>query len=493
MTVSATSIIRPAAVAGAFYPERAGDLQAMLARCWDDARITVGPVPKAIIAPHAGYVYSGAVAASAYARIKPAHQRIKRVVLLGPCHRVAVNGLALSGADAFETPLGPVEIDKDAAALISDLPQVQVFDATHAQEHSLEVHLPFLMSVIDDFKLLPLVVGQATPDQVAQVLERLWGGPETLIVVSSDLSHYLDYDKARAIDRRTCRAIENLDPAAIERDGACGRFPVGGLLKLAKAKGMAVETVDLRNSGDTAGPRDRVVGYGSWLFTEGSGSRSAANDGESETGDTDFAGETKALLERHGEKLIRLAAASIERGLRAGQPAMPDLASAPADLARPGACFVTLKKHGQLRGCIGSPEAHRPLITDVAANGYAAAFRDPRFPNLSQEELPEVTLSISVLSPQAPMTIKDEADLLAQLRPGVDGLVIEDGGKRALFLPSVWEQLPDKRAFLQHLKRKAGLAADHWSPGFRARRFVAEEASSGDLPPSRPLWSPPAK
>ncbi|HAD85773.1 MAG TPA: extradiol dioxygenase [Rhodospirillaceae bacterium] len=493
MPVSASSTIRPAAVAGAFYPGSAPELQAMLARCWDDAKITVGPVPKAIIAPHAGYVYSGAVAASAYARIKPAHARIKRVVLLGPCHRVAVNGLALSGADAFETPLGSVEIDKDAAALISDLPQVQVFDATHAQEHSLEVHLPFLMSVIDDFKLLPIVVGQATPDQVAQVLERLWGGPETLIVVSSDLSHYLDYDDAQAIDRRTCHAIETLDPAAIERDGACGRFPVGGLLKLAKAKGMAVETVDLRNSGDTAGPRDRVVGYGSWLFTEGSGSRSAANDGKSETGDTDFAAETKALLARHGESLIRLAAASIENGLATGQPAMPDLASAPTDLARPGACFVTLKKNGRLRGCIGSPEAHRPLIADVAANGYAAAFRDPRFPNLSQAELPEVSLSISVLSPQVPMTIKDEADLLAQLRPGIDGLVIEDGARRALFLPSVWEQLPDKSAFLQHLKRKAGLAADHWSDGFQARRFVAEEASSGDLPPDRPLWSLPAE
>ncbi len=493
MPVSASSTIRPAAVAGAFYPGSAPELQAMLARCWDDAKITVGPVPKAIIAPHAGYVYSGAVAASAYARIKPAHARIKRVVLLGPCHRVAVNGLALSGADAFETPLGSVEIDKDAAALISDLPQVQVFDATHAQEHSLEVHLPFLMSVIDDFKLLPIVVGQATPDQVAQVLERLWGGPETLIVVSSDLSHYLDYDDAQAIDRRTCHAIETLDPAAIERDGACGRFPVGGLLKLAKAKGMAVETVDLRNSGDTAGPRDRVVGYGSWLFTEGSGSRSAANDGKSETGDTDFAAETKALLARHGESLIRLAAASIENGLATGQPAMPDLASAPTDLARPGACFVTLKKNGRLRGCIGSPEAHRPLIADVAANGYAAAFRDPRFPNLSQAELPEVSLSISVLSPQVPMTIKDEADLLAQLRPGIDGLVIEDGARRALFLPSVWEQLPDKSAFLQHLKRKAGMAADHWSDGFQARRFVAEEGSSGDLPPDRPLWSLPAE
>jgi AmmeMemoRadiSam system protein B/AmmeMemoRadiSam system protein A len=484
------SIIRPAAVAGAFYPDRPQDLEAMLQHCWDDAKISVGPVPKAIVAPHAGYVYSGGVAASAYARIKPAHARIKRVILLGPCHRVAVNGLALSGADAFETPLGPVELDKDAANLIADLPQVQVFDATHAQEHSLEVHLPFLMSVIDDFKLLPIVVGQTTPDQVAEVLERLWGGPETLIVVSSDLSHYLDYDSAREIDGRTCQAIEHLAPEQISNHGACGRFPLGGLLKLAKAKGMTVETVDLRNSGDTAGPKDRVVGYGSWLFIEqaqpGGGK---TDDTADETAETDFAAQTKALLDRHGETLVRLAAASIEHGLTTGQPMVTEAADAPPELAEPGACFVTLKKNGQLRGCIGSPEAHRPLITDVAVNAYAAAFRDPRFPALSASELPSVTLSLSVLSPQVPMTIRDEADLLAQLRPGVDGLVIADGGRRALFLPSVWEQLPDRRAFLQHLKRKAGMPLNHWSDGFTARRFVAEEVASSDLPAGRPLWS----
>ena len=483
MNITAANVVRPTAVAGAFYPGTAPELQAMLARCWDDAKITVGPVPKAIIAPHAGFIYSGGVAASAYARIKPARARIRRVILLGPCHRVAVNGLALSGADAFETPLGPIEIDKDAAALIADLPQVQVFDATHAQEHSLEVHLPFLKSVIDEFKLLPIVVGQAAPADVAQVLEKLWGGAETLIVLSSDLSHFLDYENAQAIDARTCQAIENLNPGSIERDGACGRFPVGGLLALAKARGMTVETVDMRNSGDTAGPRDRVVGYGSWLFMEPANAKPADGDGEA-----DFEARTKTLLTQHGNALVRLAAQSIEQGLKTGKPSSPDLSDAPPELAAPGACFVTLKKNGQLRGCIGSPESHRPLITDVAVNAFSAAFRDPRFPKLEAAELPEVTLSISVLSPQAPMTIRNEADLLAQLRPGVDGLVIADGGKRALFLPSVWDQLPDKQVFLGHLKRKAGMAADYWSESFQARRFIAEEAASADLPPGQALW-----
>ena len=190
------------------------------------------------------------------------------MVLLGPCHRVPVRGLAVSGADAFATPLGNVPVDKEAAKRILDLPQVQVFDATHEQEHSLEVHLPFLQVVLKEFAIVPLVVGNASDDEVAQVIERLWGGPETLIVVSTDLSHYLDYDAARRMDTATCRAIEKLDAGGIGREQACGRIPVKGLLALAKRRRLKIATVDLRNSGDTAGTRDRVVGYGSWLLFE---------------------------------------------------------------------------------------------------------------------------------------------------------------------------------------------------------------------------------
>ena len=220
--------IRKAAVAGQFYPGTVTELDATVRGFLNAAETSSESVPKAIIAPHAGYAYSGAIAASAYARLAPAHAIIKRVVLLGPCHRVAVQGLALSDADAFETPLGQIPVDKEASAEILKLAQVEVFDATHEQEHSLEVHLPFLQVVLDDFSIVPLVVGVATPEDVADVIEALWGGDETLIVVSSDLSHYLDYDAARRIDTETCRAIESLNGAAISRDGACGRFSVGG-------------------------------------------------------------------------------------------------------------------------------------------------------------------------------------------------------------------------------------------------------------------------
>ena len=491
--------IRKPAVAGSFYPGESSALGSAVELYLENAKIGDGPPPKAIIAPHAGFVYSGPVAATAYARLKPVAERIKRVVLLGPCHRVAVRGLALSGADSFLTPLGEIPIDKEAAAMISDLSQVGVFDPTHELEHSLEVHLPFLQVLLGDFKLLPLVVGETPPGPVAEVLDILWGGPETLIVVSSDLSHYLDYQSARKIDAETCRAIENLDPSGISRDGACGRFPVGGLLETAKRRGMTVETVDLRNSGDTAGSKDRVVGYGSWLFFEPVSEVAEEIPAEVEVeivepvepvapadlpavvGEDDFGAATANLLNKHGTTLVLVAAASIDHGLTHGQALPITLDGHAHELRKIGACFVTLKKAGALRGCIGSPEAYRPLIVDVAENAYRAAFGDPRFPNLGGEERDGLYLSVSVLSPQTPMSISGEDDLLAQLRPGRDGLVIADGARRALFLPSVWEQLAQPSEFLGRLKLKAGLTADHWSDDFKAWRFVTEEISVDDL------------
>lgn len=455
--------IRQAAVAGTFYPGSADQLSAdvsgFLAAV--DAP-SDGPVPKAIIVPHAGYIYSGANAALAYARLKPAADAISRVILLGPCHRVPLQGLALSSAEAFLTPLGSIPIDTDAASTIADLPQVQVFDDTHTQEHSLEVQLPFLQAVLDDFKLLPLVVGEASPEDVAKVLDILWGGPETLIVISSDLSHFLDYDSARRLDAETSRAIENLAPEAIGDDQACGRNPLKGLLSLAKARGLRVETLGLCNSGDSVGDKDRVVGYGAWAFFEEGG----------------FEAKTRALLTQHGGTLLALALDSIRHGLSSGDAATVNLDDYPAALGAPGACFVTLKKNGQLRGCIGSAQAHRPLVADVTANAFAAAFGDHRFAALTEKELDGLDLSISVLSPSSPMAITSEEDLLEQLRPHVDGLIIEDQGSRALFLPSVWEQLPRPEQFLAHLKAKAGMAADHWSPTFKAWRFIAAEISA---------------
>lgn len=258
--------IRQPAVAGQFYPVDPTRLDQMLT----DFFATTQPadvVPKAIIAPHAGYIYSGAIAASAYAQLEDTKAIVKRVVLLGPAHRVYVEGIAASSADVFATPLGDVPVDKKAIKKIIDLPQVQFRDDAHAFEHSLEVQLPFLQRVYREFSIVPLAVGRATMAEVTEVLEKLWGGPETLIVISSDLSHYHDYETARAMDRATSKAIEELQPSAIGAEQACGRVSIQGLLEVARKRGLRAMTVDVRNSGDTAGPRNQVVGYGAYIIT----------------------------------------------------------------------------------------------------------------------------------------------------------------------------------------------------------------------------------
>jgi AmmeMemoRadiSam system protein B len=263
--------VRAPAVAGTFYPADPEALAAAVDGYLEVARRERGgpadaPPPKALIAPHAGYVYSGPVAAAAYVAVEPLRGVVQRVVLLGPSHRVPLRGLAVGTAQAFATPLGDVPVDAEAVEDVLRLPQVKRLDAPHEWEHSLEVQLPFLQRVLGAFRLVPLSVGDATPEQVAEVLELLWGGRETLVVVSSDLSHYHDYETARRLDARTTRAIEALEPGGLDEESACGRVPARGLLVAAKRHRLRVRTLDLRNSGDTAGSRAEVVGYGSYAF-----------------------------------------------------------------------------------------------------------------------------------------------------------------------------------------------------------------------------------
>ena len=253
-------IVRAPAVAGAFYPADSGELAQQIAGFLEAAAPVSGVTPKAIIVPHAGTIYSGPIAASAYARLGAARDTIHRVVLLGPSHRLAFQGIATSSAERFMTPLGDIPVDREALHEIVSWPDVVTRDSAHSQEHSLEVQLPFLQTVLGRFSLVPLVIGSVEPERVAMVLNALWGGPETLIVISSDLSHYLSYAAAKQRDEAARQAIEHLDPLALDDDQACGLTGIDALLLVAKQRGLSVETLDLRNSGDTAGPRDRVVG-----------------------------------------------------------------------------------------------------------------------------------------------------------------------------------------------------------------------------------------
>jgi AmmeMemoRadiSam system protein A len=347
---------------------------------------------------------------------------------------VAVRGLALPEATAFETPLGRVEIDEAAVAALKDLPQVSVNAATHAHEHSLEVQLPFLQQVLKGFKLVPLVVGQATRKQVAEALDRLWGGPETLIVISSDLSHYHPYDTARAIDRKTVQAIVGFR-TDIDHVQACGATPMTGFLETAKRRGMTSELLDARNSGDTAGGRDRVVGYASFAFWD----------------------QRADYREDHGRTLLSLARASVANALQAGaEAAIPDVPW----LKERRATFVTLMEDAKLRGCIGSLQPTRALGDDVVANAAAAALADRRFSPLGREDLARVEMEVSLLSVPTAILFADEGELLAALRPGVDGVILASGDRRGTYLPQVWEQIPEPRNFVASLMQKAGIPVD---------------------------------
>jgi hypothetical protein len=472
----AVTVIRKPAVSGSFYPAQRDALERQLALFLSEAgnaSHTNEAVPKAIIGPHAGYVYSGAVAARAYVKLAAARGKISRVVLIGPSHHVAFRGLAVDASDAWETPCGTVALDTEAIARLRQLPMVGQLDAAHQREHALEVHVPFLQHVLGDFRLVPIVAGDAPPEAVAALFDAVWGGPETLIVVSTDLSHYLNYAACQSLDARTAEAIERFDDTVIGSAEACGQVPTRGLLRVALRRGMAIERLDLRNSGDTAGPRDRVVGYGAWALYEAASSEAAsAEDSE------------RATIEALGPTLIELVRGGIAIGFNTGQPGQVVAnAALPPLLTAPGAAFVTLRRGGQLRGCIGSPVARRPLGVDVVEHAFNAAFRDPRFPRLHVLELAGLDLSVSVLTPPEAMRFEDEADLLAQLRPGVDGLIIEDAGRRSLFLPSVWEELREKRQFLGTLKVKAGFRIDHFSRTFTAQRFRSIEVK-GAMGPS---------
>jgi AmmeMemoRadiSam system protein B/AmmeMemoRadiSam system protein A len=427
--------VRTAAVAGMFYPADARALARELDELLggvDQQEARLG-FPKALIVPHAGYIYSGPIAARAYDELAAARGIVRRVVLLGPVHRVPVRGLAIPTDEAFATPLGAVPIDRAALDRVRDLPQVVTSDLAHLHEHALEVQLPFLQRQLGEFALAPFAVGNASVQEVAEVLERLWGGPETLLVISTDLSHYHPYAEAREIDRATVTRIARF-ATDLDHEEACGATPVNGMLAAAEKRNLGIRLLAAGNSGDTAGGKGKVVGYSAFALHE-----PGAN----------------VSLDEAGKTLLAIARGAIESKLF-GSASRPD---APW-LTQNGATFVTLTRDGALRGCIGSLHAARPLGDDAAENAVAAAFRDPRFPAMSSAEWPSVRVEVSLLSTPKPLRFADEADLLAQIRAGEDGLILEADGRRATFLPQVWESISDKRAFMRELARKAGLPED---------------------------------
>ncbi|HXR07907.1 MAG TPA: AmmeMemoRadiSam system protein B [Candidatus Acidoferrum sp.] len=454
--------VRAPAVAGLFYPADGP----MLAKTIDDllkaAPLHQIPRLKALVCPHAGYPYSGPTAAIAYKTLLG--RDVQTVVILGPSHYALFQGASVPNTDAYQTPLGIVPMSPLAAQLARTNPFVLECqclvqrpqwwaqsskpapaagqDTPDTWEHSIEVQVPFLQKTLTNFTILPVVFGEVDPGQAARVLAGMIDN-KTLIVASSDLSHYHPYDQARELDHRCVAAVCDLNLDAMTNQEACGKVPILALLHLARAKGWKAQLLDYRNSGDTAGDKSAVVGYSAIAFYEAAPQNVDAKD--------------RVFLLDIARRTLAAAAAD------AGAPPPPvnprDLST---QLSQNKGCFVTLTENGALRGCIGYIEPRVALYQAVLDNARNAATRDPRFRPVRPDEVNKIKIEISVLTVPQPLPFKSPDDLLNKLQPGEDGVVLRIGPAEATFLPQVWEQLPDKVQFLNQLAQKAGCAPDDW-------------------------------
>ncbi len=455
-----------------FYPAEPDALNALIADARKRARPDGGVAPKVVVAPHAGLVYSGSVAATAFAGWARRADAPRRVVIIGPAHRAAFSGVAVHPASKWRTPLGDAPVAPGAHAKLAQAQGLVVDPWPFAGEHSLEMHLVMLQAMLPTpFEIIPLLVGDADPRCVSEALRRVWGGPETVIAVSSDLSHFLDQRSARSIDTDTARRIETLDATALDGRRACGFLPIRGALEIAAERDMRASGLHLATSADVGADASRVVGYGAFAFEYAASARLADSD---------------------RERLLSACMTALSQATQARGNAPPFILEAgPPSFSPWRATFVTLTENGRLRGCIGSLGPHRPLIEDALANTAQAGFADPRFPPLEEFELTGLRLDVSILSHPRPIPAKNESELADALEPDRDGLILTAGKRRALFLPSVWRSVPDALAFVRHLTAKAGFDSNRWPEGLEARRFRVESfgapwrrTDSKDIEPS---------
>ena len=464
--------IRPPAVAGAFYPQDPQELRSMVQGFLDRAPQAGQGEPKAFVSPHAGYIYSGQVAAYGYKNLKKAPANTpRRVIVLAPSHRSYLDGVSVGNYSAYQTPLGEVEIDQMAVNQLAAHPDVSRDPESHKMDHSLEVQLPFLQETLVNFRLVPVMFGDISGVQLADIIATCWQ-PGDMIIGSSDLSHFHPYDKAMELDQISHDAVLSRQPRKIESCEACGKTGISAILEIARRNKWQPSLANYCNSGDSAGDKSRVVGYATYLFypDQGTGSiQPATNIGKKPMADNSTASlphpDLPGLVRRHLEKKL---------GGENGADAATLAKECPA-LDKMGATFITLTKGGALRGCIGSLVAHRPLAQDLLENGLCAAIKDPRFPPVTLEELATLRVEVSLLSEPEPLLYHDAEDLLACLKPGIHGVILKKDGRQSTFLPQVWDQLPDPITFLTHLCQKAGLSGDCWQHNPQILTYTVEK------------------
>lgn len=458
--------VRETAVAGLFYPADVYQLDKDLDGYLEHVASSLSTRPHIMVVPHAGYKYSAQVAAHAYKRLLPFKNEIEKVLLLGPAHREYVKGVALAEAKSFRTPLGIVKTNDKITNELKQNPLFRPNARAHKDEHALEVQMPFLQKTLDEFTIVPMLYGQAEPKDIAQALLPYLKDDDTILIVSADLSHYLKYDEAKKEDAQTAKQIELSIPLASHQ--SCGATGINTAMILAQELGFVPKLLDMVNSGDTSGEKTKVVGYGAWSYEEA--------EEEQELTGIELEEEHLQNFARHNkEALLSIVRNALNLAVEKHQVYKPRRDEFGDVLFNRGASFVTLEKNGNLRGCIGSLLPENAIAIDLANNAFAAAMNDPRFKPVTQDELKDIDFSISLLTNFEKIEFNSAEDLLSKIRPNIDGLLIKDGKRQGLFLPAVWEKIPDSQEFLTELKIKAGLSPSHWSESIEVFRFRTVE------------------
>lgn len=440
--------IKESTIAGSFYPAEKENLEKLIEFFKAQSKnYYADRKARAVIVPHAGLVFSGRVA---YEGIEQLDKNIENIFIIAPAHKVAFEGLALTSYTHWETPLGKVKINRSICKDLVKNHNAQIKDDAFEPEHSAEIEVPIIQTLFEKAKIIPVLVGKEDPVAIEKILEEYYPDKKNGFVISSDLSHFLTDDKAKNLDNLTAQMIETGNVNGFRYEQACGAVGVVGLVMYANKNKYSLIRIDMTNSSSTTGDKSRVVGYGSWFMFEDSKSK---------------------YLEKYCSqfiidmvKIVINSAFERNKNITINYPQIFD---------EYGACFVTLEKEDRLRGCIGSIIAHQPLVNDLVNNAKNAAFKDYRFKPVSQDEVKDLKVAISILTHPEKIEFKSEKDLLKKISAKKDGIIIKDGNHQAVYLPSVWEQLPEKSEFLNSLKVKAGLSEDYFSENFEAYKFAA--------------------
>lgn len=439
--------VKAPSVADKFYPADKNKLTYLIDSFVENSINQYDYPTRMVIVPHAALIYSGR---QAYEGICQINKSVKTLFIFAPAHKLVFDGTALSDYKEWETPFGKIKLDRKTTNEFIKKFDTQYNDDAFENEHSIEVLVPIIQYCCDkNVKIIPVLVSRENSDKISAIIKHFYKNEEYGFIISSDLSHYLSAENAQKIDATTAEMIETGNIKDLNGEHACGSTAIRGAVDFANKNGWSFIRTDLINSSSISKDKTSVVGYGTWFLYEG-----RRND----------------FIKEYFSKLVILVCKSV---IQAFFDKQQKHLRYPNVLSQKGATFVTLKKKGALRGCIGSMVAYQPLINDIIANASKAAFKDPRFKPLEESETEDIEISVSVLSNPVPMKFKDEKDLLEQLVPGKDGLIIKDGNKQAVYLPMVWDEVTDKRDFLNSLKVKAGFTPDYFSKTFTAFRFDA--------------------